>query len=137
MSYGAMNSVFLFLTAKQVVFFQQVNKFMYHRGVERIQPAVSLLPSAYFFHYPATEPCSNLIFAFDPARKRAMKPIRVPIDLRKSRIVQVKDTVLVFQWGLSVKVFRLSKLNTSKPMATKISDLNKQESGFAIALWLD
>ena len=38
-----MNAVFSFLDAKEVLFFQGVSKFMYHRGVERLQKRLKML----------------------------------------------------------------------------------------------
>ena len=37
-----MTAVFSFLEAKEVLFFQGVSKFMYHRGVERLQKRLKL-----------------------------------------------------------------------------------------------
>ena len=39
-SYGAMSNIFAFLDAKDVSSFQCVSKFMYCRGVERVQLSI-------------------------------------------------------------------------------------------------
>ena len=48
-SYGAMNSVFTYITPKEILFFQAVSLFMYRRGVERLQSRIKMRHTLYFF----------------------------------------------------------------------------------------
>lgn len=53
-SYGAMDFVFKFLKPRKVLSLQAMNKFMYHRGVERLQKTIPKENFTFFFTYPET-----------------------------------------------------------------------------------
>ena len=76
-SYGAFNEVFSFMEAKEVLFFQCINRFMYYRGVERQQKSFKLGSSIYYFTVTSNQKWSNKVFPFDRKTRRVLNPITV------------------------------------------------------------
>ena len=64
-----MMTIFSFFEVKQVLAFQAINKFMYHRGVGRVQIKLKMRRPGkffYYFSYPFTKNKVAPLLAYDP-----------------------------------------------------------------------
>ena len=77
-SYGAMCSIFPFMRPMKVLFLQRLNRFMYHRGVERSQPRFPLGPPVIYFTYPDSRKWDRTLFLYSLKMQKVMRPIKLP-----------------------------------------------------------
>ena len=97
-SYGAMNAIFQYMTERAVLLMQQTNKFMYFRGVERLQPRFTLSPRFHYMHFPELEIWARKIVCFDCTLWKAYE-IDLPrseLSLQTCRIAQIGPRVYAF-----------------------------------------
>ena len=73
-SYGAMNAVFPYLGQKKVLQLQALNKFMYHRGVERLQLRIKI-PNRFCYFHSFWHRQKYEIFRYDISAKRAARAL--------------------------------------------------------------
>ena len=113
---------------------------MYCRGIERLQASVTLKNFMYFFTYTDTDKWARRIFAYNCRTQSPMKPIKLPknlgINMKNTRMMQVKHSVLVLKWKWNtnyVSVYKLDRLTSGKPKATKLNKLPRRASNFALA----
>ena len=76
-SYGALIVVFSYLPALEVIQFQAASKFMYFRGVERLQKSLHLeRHEIFYFHYPGMGKWQNTLFAYYKGSKQPVRHIK-------------------------------------------------------------
>ena len=100
-SYGAMKSVFKFLKPRKVLSLQAMNKFMYHRGVERLQKSIPAENFTFFFIYPETfSKKRQKVYVYDNIRQDTLNPILLAKDLSNSMdiqmMIQCKESIILF-----------------------------------------
>ena len=98
-SYGAMNAIFQFFTERAVLLFQQANKFMYHRGVERLQPKFTLTPRFHYIHYPSKPVWERKMICFNCQLWTSYEmnlPRSIRFSFAKARIAQIGPEVYAF-----------------------------------------
>ena len=99
-SYGAMDSICSFLSPQKLLSMQAVCKFMYCRGIERLQQSITLYDPV-FFHYQQFSKWANSLFVYDLVTQKPAKsfilPPGFPFDLQDSQIIQLRHQILVFK----------------------------------------
>ena len=70
-SYGAMTEIFGLLPQVNVVCFQRVNKWMYNRGVLRIQMSIKL-PDKQPLYFPCMKNWKYRVLQFDPQYRQGL-----------------------------------------------------------------
>ena len=119
-SYGAMNAIFAFLQPLRVLSLQQVSKFMYHRGVERLQTSV-LLPCnlPLYFNLEGHEKFADKLVKYDAksgmAKEIELERERVGFKLMDCYVVQLATRVLVFSPSERIDVYELTNLWSNNP----------------------
>lgn len=61
MSYGAITEIFAFLTAKELIFMQALNRWMYEKAVSRVQTRISMRKTLFYFPQPWVKDTNPLI----------------------------------------------------------------------------
>ena len=121
-SYGALNHIFSFLEPNDILSFQALSNFMYHRGVERQQRSIQLRTRMLYFHFSGVKQWRYSLFVYDSKLGVAQRTVCLRewlgVDLLYAKIVQIKESVLVFQPESGViKVTRLDYLSTTNPVS--------------------
>ena len=133
-----MCSIFPFMRPMKVLFLQRLNRFMYHRGVERSQPRFPLGPPVIYFTYPDSRKWDRTLFLYNLKMQKVMRPIKLPkkmkISLYNSRIVQIEHSILVFKiTDYKVKLYMISGLSTGNFAIKQHPSSNFKFVGFALA----
>ena len=92
-SYGAMNHVFDFFDAQQIISFQALSQFMYHRGVERLQKKIRRRHRFLLFHDISYQ-WRYTVFRYDVLETKHGQPLGqlklpedIKVDLHAKRII--------------------------------------------------
>ena len=107
---------------------QRLSKFMYMRGIGRIQTRIKL-NTRFFFHYSGLEKWKHSLFAYDVEGRKALEPIELSkellFDFEYSRALQIGSSLFVFRSAgyQVVGTFRLDLSDPRRPECNVLTSL--------------
>ena len=139
-SYGAMNHIFKFMQEREILCMQALNRFMYHRGVERLQNKVKAKLYTLYFTYqcPGGRSWKRSLFGYDCFLRKPVAPVNLPFHpgiTKQSKMVHYGNTVLFFGF-YEVKVTKLHMPSIGKHDFTDLSCLERKATFYSLAKYL-
>ena len=108
-SFGATYTILSYFEALQVCKLQRLNRWMYKRGVSRVQMKIKLPIRFFCFSNSWAENFASTIFVkYMSGMKRSQRKKSTSLNLYRSTTQQIMNTLYQFSWGPPIKVFLIT-----------------------------
>ena len=133
-SFGAVAEIFMFLEPLESLFFQGINRWMYHKGVSRAQRSLYRANPYAFFSWPCTQQLGSSLFVYNKITEAPFELQDSKLDFYLTQSVQVGAYLFTISWNeLAVTRYRISIKDSNEKVhhaAQNIIKTNLAMKGF-------
>lgn len=106
-----------------------------------MQTRFELTTPPVYFHHPEAHDCRLRLFQWDLEKNKPLGAIQLPetlpFNFKGARIIQQRNSLLIFKSGRAVNVYRLFLSKLNRHSYTALTPLQKGVSQYALAIYND